>query len=208
MRSAGPALKTVSHWWWALRPSVVDVQADAGVIDEALEEFTSCQSSAPIMPAVKGTSNSSPGRLERSTTTRDRASSRGHVGVAITGQALLVADRLGEGLADGDAHILDGVVAVDVGSPTASIQVEAAVAGNLVEHVVEETDAGVELTLAAAVEVDPDADLRLEGVAGYFGVPHCVVFQENSRNWGTKGMIASSVFTVPLRHARRRADLP
>ena len=64
------------------------------------------------------------------------------------------------------------------------LEVETAVAGNLVEHVVEEPDAGVELTLAAAVEIDLDSDLGLEGVAGYFGVPHCVVFQEKQSKLG------------------------
>jgi uncharacterized protein (UPF0254 family) len=94
-------------------------------------------------------------------------------------------------------------------SPTDfDLQVEAAVAGDLVEHVVEETDAGVELTLAAAVQVDLDADLGLEGIAGYFGLPHCVVFQEEQSKLGTKGMIASSVFTVPCGTRCRRADLP
>jgi hypothetical protein len=102
------------------------------------------------MPAVKGTSNSSPGRPEIDHHAR-QGLVEGHVGVAVAGQALLVADRLRKGLADGDAHILDGVVAVDVQVADGfDLEVEAAVAGDLVEHVVEETDAGVELTLAAS----------------------------------------------------------
>jgi ferritin-like protein len=50
-------------------------------------------------------------------------------------------------------------------SPTFDLEVEGAVAGDLVEHVVEETDAGVELALARTVQVDLDPDLGLEGVA-------------------------------------------
>ena len=45
---AAKALKTVSHWWCALRPlEVVDVQADAGVIDETLEEFMRTRAGCP-----------------------------------------------------------------------------------------------------------------------------------------------------------------
>jgi hypothetical protein len=38
------------------------------------------------------------------------------------------------------------------------------VAGDLVEHVLEERQAGVEIGLAAAVEIHADADLRLQRV--------------------------------------------
>ena len=55
-------------------------------------------------------------------------------------------------------------------SPLASIvEVDQAVARDLVEHVVEETDAGGELGRAAAVEVEPHADLGFLGVARDFG---------------------------------------
>ena len=71
-------------------------------------------------------------------TTRDSASS-GHVGVAVAADALLVADGLGEGLAEGDADVLDGVVIVDMQVALAlDVQVDQAVAGDLVHHVVEE----------------------------------------------------------------------
>ncbi len=51
-------------------------------------------------------------------------------------------------------------------------EVERAVAGELVEHVVEERDAGGELRIAAAVEVERHADLRLPGVALDFRLAH------------------------------------
>ena len=52
------------------------------------------------------------------------------------------------------------------------VEVDQAVARDLVQHVIEETDAGVQPGLAGAVEVDSDVDLGFEGVAGDFGLPH------------------------------------
>ena len=46
---------------------------------------------------------------------------------------------------------------------------EAAMRGNLVEHVVEEGDAGVDPARRGAIEIDGDRDLRLLGVAHHFG---------------------------------------
>ncbi len=58
-------------------------------------------------------------------------------------------------LAQGDAHVFHGVVAVDVQVALAvDVQVDQAVAGDLVEHVVEEADAGGQLGVAGAVQVE------------------------------------------------------
>jgi hypothetical protein len=90
--------------------------------------------------------------------------------VAVARDALLVADRLRHRLAERDADVLDRVVAVDVQVARGlDLEVDQPVAGDLVEHVVEEADAGGELGRAAAVEVDAHADLRLGGVAPDFG---------------------------------------
>ena len=61
-----------------------------------------------------------------------------------------------ERLAERDADVLDGVVRVDVqvALARATVEVEHAVARDLVEHVVEERHAGGELGAAGAVEVD------------------------------------------------------
>src|SRR6185295_6073070 len=80
--------------------------------------------------------------------------------------ALLVAHRLRHRLAEGDAHVLDRVVAVDVEVALGvDLEVDQRVAGD----VVEEADAGRQRRVAAAVEVDPDADLRLLRVAADVG---------------------------------------
>ena len=49
------------------------------------------------------------------------------------------------------------------------VEVDQAVACDLVEHVFEERYAGIETAGAAAIEVDDDADLRFERVAPDFG---------------------------------------
>jgi hypothetical protein len=44
--------------------------------------------------------------------------------------------------------------------------------GNLVEHVIKETDSGGNLRGAAAIKIDRDPNSGLEGVTRNFCVPH------------------------------------
>ena len=76
--------------------------------------------------------------------------------MAVAADARLVAERLGDRLAERDADVLDRVVRVDVQVALGlDLEVEHAVARDLVEHVVEERHAGGEsFAAAAAVEVD------------------------------------------------------
>ncbi len=73
-----------------------------------------------------------------------------------------LAQGLGQGLADGDTHVLVGVVIVDVGiAGGVDLQVEQAVAADLVEHVTEEGHAGAHLAAACAVQVKRHAHVGL-----------------------------------------------
>lgn len=146
---------------------VVDVQGHLGVVDEALEEL---HEQVDVEAADAGTGKGNvhlqagpPGEVD------DHPRQRlieGHVGVAVAADALLVADGLGEGLAEGDADVLDGVVIVDMQVALAlDVQVDQAVAGNLVHHVVKEGNPGIEPGLAGPIQVDGDLDLGLQGVA-------------------------------------------
>ena len=82
----------------------------------------------------------------------------------------LVAQRLPQALAQGDADVLDGVVGVDVEVARGrQVQVEPAVAAELGQHVVEERQAGGDVGLARAVEVETDLDRRLLGDPGSGG---------------------------------------
>src|SRR3989344_4538189 len=76
----------------------------------------------------------------------------------VAADAFLVAHGARKSLAQRNAHVFHGVVAVD--QP---------MAGDLVEHVVEEADAGVQLRLAGAVEVDAHTDARFGSVAADLG---------------------------------------
>ena len=89
-----------------------------------------------------------------------------HVGVAVAAQAPLVTHRLGKRLAERDAHIFHRVVAIDVQIALGlDVEVDQAVARNLIEHVIEEADAGGQAGNTVAVEVDAHRNLRLSGVA-------------------------------------------
>ena len=153
---------------------VVHVQRDLRVIDEALEELVH---QVDVELADAGAREldveleaGPPGQVHHRA--RQRLVER-HVGVPVAAHALLVADRLGERLAQRDADVLDGVVRVDVQvALRGDLDVERAVARDLLEHVIEKRHAGRHRRLAGAVEVELDADLRLVGVAGDFGFTH------------------------------------
>ena len=87
-----------------------------------------------------------------------------HQGVAEAADAALVAQRLGEGLAEHDADILGGVVEVDVQvALRLHGQVEQAVAGERGQHVVEEADAGGNVRPSRPVERQGQADVGFRG---------------------------------------------
>ena len=89
--------------------------------------------------------------------------------MAVAAQTLFIAHGFGHGLSEGNAHVFHRVVAVDVQVAHAlDVQVYQAVAGDLVEHVVKKANAGGQIGLASAVEVDLDGDFGLGGVARNF----------------------------------------
>ena len=82
--------------------------------------------------------------------------------VAITADAPLVAQGSGEGLTQGDAHILHGVVVIYPGVTLAGHrQIKATVAGEEGQHMVQETAAGGNGALSLAVQV------QLQGNVGF-----------------------------------------
>ena len=79
--------------------------------------------------------------------------------MAVTADALLVADRLIEGHAQRDADVLDRVVRIDMQIALGlDVQVDQAMPGNLVEHVVQKRHTRLECRPARAVQVHPDPD--------------------------------------------------
>ena len=83
-----------------------------------------------------------------------------HHGGAVAPDPGAVAERLVERLAEHDADVLDGVVGAGLEvAVRLDLQAEPAVAGEQVEHVVEEADAGRRARLSP-VEVEREPDLR------------------------------------------------
>jgi hypothetical protein len=82
-------------------------------------------------------------------------------------------------LAQGDADVLNSVVTIDVQIAfTGNVQIYQSMPGNLVEHVVQKTDACVQLGQPGAVQVQGDADLRFGRLASDFsGAGHSASFR-------------------------------
>ena len=79
--------------------------------------------------------------------------------VAVAADARLVAQRLPQCLAQADAHVFDRVVLIDVQVALRSDrQVAGRVLGQQRQHVIEEADAGGDLRLAGAVEIQFQLD--------------------------------------------------
>ena len=89
---------------------------------------------------------------------------QGRVGGAEADDPVALAQRLAQGLAEDDAGVLGEVVLVDLDvAPTAQLDREAGIARGLLEHVVEEGQAGVDLTGGAAIEAELAVKLGLAG---------------------------------------------
>ncbi len=86
--------------------------------------------------------------------------------VGVAGQTLLVAERHGEGLPQGNADVLDRVVVVNMSVALgADGEINQGMARELVEHMVEEPDPGRNVGNARPVEIEADLDARLLGFA-------------------------------------------
>lgn len=153
---------------------VIDVQRHEGMIDETLEKLMGQIDVEFADPGaaefdIEGKPRPA-GEIDHDT--RQRLVQR-HVGMTVAADALLVADGLGQRLAEGNADILDRMMRVDMQVAfRLDLQIHHAVARDLVQHVVEEGHAGSQLGLACAVEVEANRDLGFERISGDFGLPH------------------------------------
>ena len=76
--------------------------------------------------------------------------------MTVADDAFLVSHGLCHRLAQCDAYIFNRVVVIDVGiAHGLDVQVDQAVTGDLVQHVLEERDARLEIGCTAAVQVSP-----------------------------------------------------
>ena len=107
-----------------------------------------------------------------------------HDEVAGAVDAAARAERGLDRLAERDADVLDRVVLVDVEIALgAQAQVEAAVAREQLQHVVEKADAGPDVVSAAAVERQPDGDRRFRGLPFNHAAPHRTSSSASMHAW-------------------------
>jgi predicted ribosomally synthesized peptide with nif11-like leader len=84
-----------------------------------------------------------------------------------------VAQRLGQGLADGNAHIFIGVVIVDVGvAHRVHLQIDQPMAADLMEHVIQKRHASVRLAAPGAIEIELHAHIGFTGDAVDLAATH------------------------------------
>ena len=141
------ALKHASIMWWALVPawsSRCSVSRAAEATARKNSSASSC--SKPAMSPAGSRSKPSTdanGRPEMSIAHSGARLVHRHDGVAVAGDPAAVAERLVERLAEHDPGVLDRVVGAGLQvAGDLDLEVEPAVAGEQVEHVVEEADAG------------------------------------------------------------------
>ena len=89
------------------------------------------------------------------------------VSKAITFDAAFIAEGFGKGFAKGKGGILDRVVLINMEVATdTDIEVDVAVLGYLLEHVIKEAETCRNGALACAIKVEGDGDVGLLGCAG------------------------------------------
>ena len=94
--------------------------------------------------------------------------------MTVAAYAFFIAYRLVNGLSEGDAHILNRMVCVDVQIAFGlDFKVNHAMTGNLIHHVFKEWHAGFKASRAIAIKIEADSDLCFQGVACYFGNAIC-----------------------------------
>ena len=97
--------------------------------------------------------------------------------IAVAPNAAFIAECLGQCLTQGNAHIFDRVMVINVQiSGAAHCHVHQSMTRQLIEHVVEKADAGLIVIEAAAIEIELDLDFGLCGIAGNVYFAHCLPF--------------------------------
>jgi hypothetical protein len=134
----------------------IDMQGDAAVGGEGLKKFTHqfCVESADFLgwqikvPNQIGTAREIERAAHQSVIHSQQA-------IAVAPNAALVAESLRQGLTQGDAHIFDRMMVINVQiSGAAQGHVDQSMTGQLIEHVIEKADAGLIVIEAAAIEIE------------------------------------------------------
>ena len=93
--------------------------------------------------------------------------------MAVAAYPRFIAQRLLQGLAQGDAHVFNGMMGVYFQVPFgADVKIEHAVPGHLFQHMFEKRNSDIQLRRPAAIEIQADGDIGLLG----FPVDGCCTF--------------------------------
>ena len=94
--------------------------------------------------------------------------------MAVTSDALFIAQRVVQKLAEKDGRIFDGMVAVDLQiAAQMQIDIDEPVLRNMREHMLEERNLGIKVRLSVTVQPDRQADVGLRGLACALGASIC-----------------------------------
>ncbi len=86
--------------------------------------------------------------------------------MTVAHDTLLVGQRFLKGLPQGYADIFDRMVIIYMQVPAGrNFQVKRAVTSNLLQHVLEKRNSGIEMRLTAAIQVKHYIDLGFQGIA-------------------------------------------
>jgi hypothetical protein len=146
---------------------IVDVQRHTRVIDEALEKFVK-QIDIKIAHATARKidmhfQTGATGKIDHHT--RQRFIER-HIGMAVTANTFFIAHRLRKRLPQCDANIFYCVVIIDMHIALRShIEINQAVARNLVQHMLQKWHWRFKVGFAGAIEIDSNLNLRFQRVA-------------------------------------------
>ena len=158
------ALNTASMWWWLDRPYST-LTCTLARAPDAKPSKKSCTSSVCRSPTFRHLDLQIDHRVRPAAQVdrgdRERLVHR-HDEVAGAIDPFPIAERLQHRLAERDADVLDGVMLIDVEiALRLQREIEAAVAREQLQHVIEEADAGADVVPALPVDRQPPLDLRL-----------------------------------------------
>jgi len=152
----------------------LDMQRDAGIHGESLKKFAHEVrvefADLAVMEGRAEDEEGASGHIQRDT--RQRLVHRQQA-IGIAGDATQITKRLTDRLAEHNARIFHRVMLINVQVALGfDLDVDEAVTGDLVEHVIEEADTGLDRSLSRSVKIDGRLDLGFARLARKGGATH------------------------------------
>ncbi len=168
---------------------IINVQRHAGMIDQPVEKLAE---QIDIKLADTGAGKWHVILEARTSGQIDHHPRQGfikrHIAVPVAGQPLLVAPGRSQRLTERDTDIFDGMVRINVQITfRLNIQINQAMSGNLIQHVVEKGNAGGEIALTGTIKIETHGNLRLQRIASDFSLPHGILRKKTAKGFQTEG---------------------